>query len=365
MAEYLTMRYEKDGIESFIKHLSPPKRYRISKSDTQLLSVGLFYVEKNRQCEKVISVANEISMKSDLCNKLKVMFKSFPTLKSVRMITTEGIQIIKFDGGTRADVICSFCPPTTTDMKKFAVQYDPRSNEKSHYWNTSNYKRHIRAHVTAKENNKDECEKAVTKTIYDQSQAHIIACEQNIDIDTDSISLSEPIKQRSTENGHAIDSCADQTILLLPIIDDSDMHCDKVNDNAIITNDSNPCNTLYKQFAAQNVSMLEAALMNCERCERMEVYIGDQMKKINVVPIQQDGNCLFSTLIHQLEGVETMSCEHVKRTDALRQQIVQHIKKHQGRFKSSIMGSVIGNVEMKKMVDKDMDKACADFLENL
>lgn len=141
------------------------------------------------------------------------------------------------------------------------------------------------------------------------------------------------------------------------------MLLDNVNNNSITMNDSNPCNIIYKQFAEQNLSMLEAVLTNCEKCEVMEVNIDDQLTEVSIVPIQPDGNCLYSTILHQLDGIETKSSQHIERTGLLRKQVVQHIKNNEGDFKSAIMGNIIENPEFN--IDGDMDKSCADFVRRL
>lgn len=179
----------------------------MSKSDTQLLSVGHFFVEKNRQCCNAISTSTEAVMKADLFDNLETLFKSFSSLTLTRQISSDIIDIVNYGDGIRADVICVFCPASDvlTELKKYALQYDARSNEKSHYWNTSSFRRHVRSHVT------QFLELNSTSTEMDQEPALDIAREQYV-INDSSLCLSH--QNTDDKSAHANYSCIEQSILL-------------------------------------------------------------------------------------------------------------------------------------------------------
>lgn len=81
---------------------------------------------------------------------------------------------------------------------------------------------------------------------------------------------------------------------------------------------------LYKQFSEQNLRLCEATLRNNEHKKFMPLEINNRSMNINTVDIQGDGNCLFSTIVHQLKGVKIDSDTHKTQTAELRTQPIFH-----------------------------------------
>lgn len=83
---------------------------------------------------------------------------------------------------------------------------------------------------------------------------------------------------------------------------------------------------LYTQLAAQITEMIQAVLSNGEKEDRMAIKLNDKdTAYLTVASIPNDGNCLFSSIAHQLYRHPINSKDHIDATKELRAQVIEHI----------------------------------------
>lgn len=83
---------------------------------------------------------------------------------------------------------------------------------------------------------------------------------------------------------------------------------------------------IYYQISKQITSMLKANFTNDERQDKMSCRHSDgKSLNVSIVQIAKDGNCLFSSLSHQLFMNKVNSVEHRASSEKLRHDIVQWI----------------------------------------
>lgn len=129
-----------------------------------------------------------------------------------------------------------------------------------------------------------------------------------------------------------------------------------VDSNVSIENDpSNICsdltdelvenceNQLFKQLSEQFPKLTEATLLNNQKVDYMEFQTpsGD-MKKLKLVKINPDGNCLFASLGHQIFGseIKVNSRQHKNLTKDLRMKVSKHVQTNFEKYKGWARGSI-------------------------
>lgn len=66
----------------------------------------------------------------------------------------------------------------------------------------------------------------------------------------------------------------------------------------------------------------------------------DSYDTVRICEVRKDGNCLFSSIAHQLFNVKLDSLEHVNLTTKLREETVSHIKQNILTFTHEIKGRI-------------------------
>lgn len=82
---------------------------------------------------------------------------------------------------------------------------------------------------------------------------------------------------------------------------------------------------ILTQLTDQINIMLPAVLQNSDKREEIDFMINNSMQALNVVKIGRDGDCLFSSLVHQLFQYKINSKFHKKETRQLRKRVVDYI----------------------------------------
>lgn len=117
---------------------------------------------------------------------------------------------------------------------------------------------------------------------------------------------------------------------------------------------------LLTQMSLQCVKMVNATLLNAEPV-RQVVFKEEQMEKtLKVCRIAPDGDCLFASIAHQLNGEKIGSVMYQNSTAALKKQIIEYIKNNIHDFERYLLGRVIEYKPEKQITDK-----YADFLDFL
>lgn len=298
------------GADEFKQKFEPPKNYKIGK-DASRLSVGFFYGKKLKQAimKKDLS-PDELLL--DLLPKLKRVFDKY-NLKPFRKIDEEIIRIIALETGFRADVLCVFCPMNDCGIesltKKHAIQYDKRGN-----WNLSNLNKHLKWHTTKATN---------TDASFEIHQPLPQSTPIKSSNDNNELSNNSQIQQSKSSE-------IETEIMSMPveIEEDGEKATNEqktIDMPSIISSYTGTIGTLYQQFSAQNLRLLEATLQNSETKKCMVLNVEDQFVNINVLNIKKDGNCMYGSLAHQLHCVKINSKEHIDLTAKLRKDVVNHI----------------------------------------
>lgn len=83
--------------------------------------------------------------------------------------------------------------------------------------------------------------------------------------------------------------------------------------------------SMFTQLSDQINIMMQATLENSESREDMGFMVNKTMQTIDVAKTYRDGNCLFSSLAHQLFHEKISSKSHRNKTRLLRNAVVNHI----------------------------------------
>lgn len=308
-AEVLQNQFAEKGVEEFNKMFEVPKGFKIDKRGTCEFSFGWFYGVKLHKSVHA-SVFDQSEMQSQLLPKLTQFFQSFK-LQPMQPIGDHTITLVDLGArGLRADVLCVFCPEKAEDptsQKKHAIQLD-----KTGRWNFSNFRKHIKIHT----------QKAVNESIYGCSSPDAKPIKQELMHSSNNI----PIEKQTEATAVTIDA----DIMSMPIVVD-EFGLSFEHEPAMTTNEA-----LYEQFSKQNLRMVEAMLRNKENNRYMVLQIGDQPVNVDIVKMKSDGNCVFSTLSHQLTCVKANSDALNVGTSNLRAQVVSHMQNNFDDFKQAL-----------------------------
>lgn len=115
---------------------------------------------------------------------------------------------------------------------------------------------------------------------------------------------------------------------------------------------------LYNQFSNQNLKLVESFLKHNETKKFMVSKVNDRSMNVPVIKIFGDGNCLFASLVHQLQYVKNNSDLHKKETSLLREKVVAFIKENPENYVQAVYFR--SDYKGEKTV-----KDCVDFVSNV
>lgn len=130
----------------------------------------------------------------------------------------------------------------------------------------------------------------------------------------------------------------------------------------------------YHQISDQITKMTAAVLTHNETQCEINVMLSttdeSEVARIKVIQSPGDGNCLFTSLAHQLTGFKMNSRELKYDSNKLRADVVEHIKKNYSSFENEIKGRVYDNIDDQKRFNMlsgpiDLEKECTFFLNTL
>lgn len=112
---------------------------------------------------------------------------------------------------------------------------------------------------------------------------------------------------------------------------------------------------LQHQITLQTIKMSNAAAMNEEKI----VKVANIKFHVDIGSISPNGNCLFSSIAHQLYQVVLKSAEHERLTSKLREDVVDHIKANISDYVSCLKPRL---PKPKKNASTDFNMQCVNFL---
>lgn len=382
IAQFLNKLFEDEGFDDFVDHFRPPSGYRIGKRNTDQFAVGLFFGRKNRQPSKCSqpTMFNIEDASSNLFLKLNKFLEPFSKkLHTVRSLKNDIIKITDLKPGFRADVICIFCIGNDSEceplLKSLAIQNDSK-REGVYHWNFSNFRKHIKWHI-AQANKADNLDKSVEPIIQDNKTENISIGNlfnpnelivvsdgiDNFDIDQSHFDV-EQSQFVAEQNANGLSANAiERESEYLTVFDDSDS---QLMDISNIGNDKSLKDIMIRQFSDQNLLVNESVLLNHgdKMKKRMVVNIDNQSASVKVVEIRGDGNCLFGSLVAQLNDDHINTSEFDSRVEKLRQNVVDYIRNNKDRFQHVIKGRILYEADEAAQKSDNINEKIDYFIEN-
>lgn len=255
-----------------------------------------------------VKTAKEISIdkeKNIIFKKALKKISDFEKKSNVKRIHELGMDFINMSGSTyndmRSTVRCCFCaiPNSNSDVKIYLNKTAFGGN-----WGLSNLNAHFVLHHTPKqnENSKVVALKIEPCTLYSEGSRQ-----------------DSPQKNAFTENSAV---------------------------------------QLSTQMSIQSIKMVNAAILNKEAVQYSKTK--QNLNAVKICQIEPDGNCLFAAIAHQLNQAKVGSAHHNELTEALKGQVIEHIKGNINAFAGYLRGRVD---EYKSKGDiKNMNAEFQEFL---
>lgn len=343
IVDYIKKKVNENGTEYFT-NIAARTKNKIFLEDTCKLSVGIYFSKKKRTLDIPVGAVgerstNEAEMKSSLfLKKLKPLFELLPSeMTPVHPINESIIDIIKNGVKVFADVICPFC----SEKKPHRIQCDLPINSNVSYWNTSNFKKHIKKHEKDKNGNVNE-QNHGPNTSFIKKEENIEKIVPLKAIENETNSIANKHKRRLASNQSTRD---EPKISKIPARD----------------NENNLQSHIFEQISKQNLFIMSSTLKVNEQKEVMSFELNSKKFTVMISEIDPYGSCLFGALAHQIYGCEIKSEEHERRTAELRVKVINHIQRNFERFKFHLKGRVYEE-SRDPIIPATVDSECKFFL---
>lgn len=247
-------------------------------------------------------------------------------------VSAFGKSMINIDSsGAYGNIQCILCDGSGKKNTKRVTYYQPAN--RTNYWVLSNYTKHL---------------EKTHKLLATQSQSNNKKLKSNVD---SSLNLNEHDDNDNNQTPHShtllnetspIDSnfnfVSENAMDLKNENGDYSLEIVEISIEQPATQPSEISNSwLYSQIAEQIRKMVTAQLTHSERTEQMEFQIKNQIARIiYIIKIIGDGNCLFTSLAHQLWPTASTSEENKNNSINLRAAVVEHIVANIGLYQRFI-----------------------------
>lgn len=241
---------------------------------------------------KVPSKLDENDMKSQLVEKVMPYFKQ----RQIDEKQIEGAVAIhiKDSGKVYGDILCAICKLENPKNKKAIRVYCNFDGKTKGCWVLSNFVKHLqRVHKMNINQNRKQNEP-----------------EQLVENENDKSNYLKKNESKDLELSNANVSCV------------------LINDEELKIQEDKNCDTptlLYDQLSAQITLTMAAVLENCDATSQMHFVVGTECRNLTVATIAGDGNCMFSSLSHQIFLHAINSKGHKDATKKLRADVVEYI----------------------------------------
>lgn len=357
-----------DGIEFFGKKQFNKIKDRISYERNMCDSVfGLVFGDV-RETKKNEIQRNIVEHQTKLFNRVKAVLEKYETeeILPFREFTMDSVDVILNSGDIpQAKVSCSYCEETSV-TRHVKIFYRPLS-VKSGCWVLSNFERHLMKYhceestIPMKINRKRK-QKSVESHQAEQISVagDSLVFDDEIQINSKVTTNEKPRKMiRLTKK-----LCTNKNVLQtvkLEITPTTNLRCDTSTN----VDRQEQEDTLYTQMKQQIIKMSNAVAKNDDKTD--ETVLGSTSSKlkasntIKYCPVAGDGNCLVSSLTHQLFGLKFESEAHKQRTLQLRKEVVEYIMASLPQFCIELKGRIYEYTGEKKV--RDIEAKCQDFVE--
>lgn len=278
IAEYLNAIVDGESFEDMAKDFKMPRNYKISRKDTAILSIGIFYTIDNNVCFEQHQTPTE-ELVNNLFSRIKPLLEKFAEkITPVRPISADMVRVKSVNNRIRVDMICVFCKGNDTDdddlLKKICIQEETSRASQKTYWNICNVRKHLKVHQTQNMN------------IANDKAKSSLACDD----------LGTTTEQKKDKN-----------------------------ENIAKTK-------VYKQLANQVSTLIAKTDENQNEKNPKIIKKGSKSYTVDVSKINEDGNCLFSSAAHQLFYTKVASDDHTKYLNQVRMECAEHIILNYDRY---------------------------------
>lgn len=257
---------------------------------------------------------------------------------------------IKDTGRVYGDIFCAICKIDGQKNQKAKRVYCNFDGKNNGCWVLSNFVKHLQTvHKMNVHQNRNH-----------KSPESLLNLESNLSIQTnsthnDSIHTDTSIhieKQESTG------------------ISENDLSVVLVDDEELKTQENKNCDTkelLYDQISKQIMMTMSAVLDHSDRQSQMYFVVGKAPRKLTVATIAGDGNCMFSSLVHQIFLHPINSKKHKDAAKKLRADVVEHIlnPKNFPLFLHDLKDRVYDNNNTTDNKISDIEAECKIFVRHV
>lgn len=289
---------------------------------------------KKKSCKSSISEPEHDNLKSQLLKRLIACMHSheaeqFFNANLESIVDENAVDVrIKKGVGVFGSVRCLICDTEgKSNNKPKRVHYNSNSNWPC--WVLENFKKHLRnVHkLQCNKNRKLNAEQLFVDEHQVKQEPNTIEEYEVIEEyhvkEEYQVKEEHPCKEETIDNVTGINSSVRSQDDSLAIIYEE--KAEPGDDLTLDSSTENTERTIYSQFTTQINFVFAATLQNSEEQERVTFVIDDMNYDFQVAIINSDGNCLFSSLAHQLYGLKIGSRPHTRKTNELRKRVVEHI----------------------------------------
>lgn len=260
---------------------------------------------------KKTTAFDEIELKSQLIEKVIPHFKHAGV--DVKQFGKIADLKIADSGRIYGDIFCAICKVEGRKNQKPKRVYCNFDGKNKGVWVLSNFVKHLDTVHQIKVVNSQK-QKVPASFVGIETGNDSIEAEKKDDADSSSSStivsteIKESVKVEKKDD-------ADSSVIL-------------VDDDALKMIESKNGDTqtlLYNQISKQIRTVMTAIYTNNESLSEMHFLVNNTQKKLKLVEIAQDGNCMFGSSAHQLFCHPLNSKDHKEATKKLRTDVVEHI----------------------------------------
>lgn len=260
------------------------------------------------------------------------------------------------------DVHCMICRNENRKNQKPKRVFFNKGIKNKGVWVLSNFKKHLDTHGTNGQLNDDGCS---AKTVKTPRKRKVPGKKLNPKVETQTkhtdiseLACSIEIVEVPVAEEHGNVCTGDKSVILMND-DDLERISEEMCDNP---------DDLFTQMSSQVTKTHEAVLTNTEHQEKIQFRLNKSTLQLIVARIESDGNCLFGALAHQLWLHKINSDAHIKSTEQLRADVVEHILNpvNFSRFEHSLRDRVYSIKQQTKQLKEitDISAECKIFVRH-
>lgn len=222
-------------------------------------------------------------------------------------------------GNVYGDIFCAICKSEHRKNQKAKRVYFNYNGKSKGVWVLSNFVKHLEnVHKLKLQHSKKANASSLNGQIDCEDKTESDFVEQNNENKCPNASVSQ-INSEQKRELDCMEKDGDNDASLI-VIDDKEL---KRN-----IEENKNCDTpalLYSQMSTQITKVMTAVYQNNEERSDISFFANEHSKKLTVVMIAKDGNCLFGSTAHQLFCYPLNSKEHREVTKKMRADVVAHI----------------------------------------